>query len=40
MSNHNGSYMLNGLLVMLERESYFAGIGPEKTAAFVTKSER
>lgn len=37
MSNHNGSYMLNGLLVMLERESYFAGIGPEKTAEFVTK---
>ena len=37
MSNHNGSYMLNSLLVMLERESYFAGIGPEKTAEFVIK---
>lgn len=36
MSNHNGSYMLNSLLVMLERESYFARIGPEKTAEFVT----
>ena len=38
MSNHSGSYMLNSLLVMLERESYFATIGPEKTAEFVSNA--
>ena len=36
MSNHSGSYMLNSLLVMLERESFFSEIGPEKTAEFVS----
>ena len=36
MSNHSGSYMLNSLLVMLERESYFSEIGPERTAEFVS----
>ena len=35
MSNHSGSYMLNGLLVMLERESFFSKIGPARTAEFV-----
>ena len=34
MSNHSGSYMLNSMLVMLERESFFAEIGPEKTTEF------
>ena len=36
MSNHSGSYMLNSLLVMLERESFFSEIGPERTAEFVS----
>ena len=35
MSNHSGSYMLNSMLVMLERESYFSEIGPEMTEEFV-----
>ena len=35
MSNHSGSHLLNRLLVMLERESYFAEIGPDKTTEFV-----
>jgi hypothetical protein len=35
MSNHSGSHLLNSLLVMLERESYFAEIGPDKTTEFV-----
>ncbi len=35
MSNHSGSHMLNSLLVMLERESYFSEIGPDKTTDFV-----
>ncbi len=35
MSNHNGSYMLNSMLVMLEREAFFAEIGPEKTEEFL-----
>lgn len=30
MSNHSGSHMLNSLLVMLERESCFAKIGPDR----------
>ena len=29
MSNHSGSYMLNSLLTMIERESFFSDIGPE-----------
>ena len=36
MSNHSGSYMLNSLLVMLERESFFSKIGPARTAVFVS----
>ena len=36
MSNHSGSYMLNSLLVMLERESFFSQIGPERTTEFVS----
>ena len=36
MSNHSGSYMLNSLLTMIERESYFSDIGPEKTADFLS----
>lgn len=36
MSNHSGSYMLNSLLVMLERESCFSKIGPARTAEFVS----
>ena len=35
MSNHSGSHLLNRLLVMLERESYFSEIGPDKTTEFV-----
>ena len=35
MSNHSGSHMLNSMLAMLERESYFSDIGPEKTEEFV-----
>ena len=35
MSNHGGSHMLNSMLAMLERESYFSDIGPEKTEEFV-----
>ena len=35
MSNHSGSYMLNSMLVMLEREAYFSEIGPEMTEDFV-----
>ena len=34
MSNHSGSYMLNSMLIMLERESFFSEIGPEKTEEF------
>ena len=34
MSNHSGSHMLNSMLAMLERESYFSEIGPEKTEEF------
>ena len=36
MSNHSGSYMLNSLLVMLERESFFSQIGPKRTTEFVS----
>lgn len=36
MSNHSGSYMLNSMLVMLERESFFSQIGPERTTEFVS----
>ena len=35
MSNHSGSYMLNSMLLMLEREAFFAKIGPAKTAEFL-----
>ena len=35
MSNHSGSYMLNSLLTMIERESFFSDFGPEKTAEFM-----
>ena len=35
LSNHSGSYMLNSLLVMLEREAFFSDIGAEKTEEFV-----
>lgn len=35
MSNHSGSHMLNSLLVMLERESYFSEIGLDRTTEFV-----
>lgn len=36
MSNHSGSYLLNSLLVMLERESFFSEIGPDRTRKFVS----
>ena len=36
MSNRSGSYMLNSLLAMLERESYFSRVSPEKTTEFVS----
>ena len=35
MSNHSGSYMLNVMLALLERESFFSEIGPEKTEEFL-----
>lgn len=35
MSNHSGSYMLNSVLAMLARESYFSKIGPERTSEFI-----
>ncbi len=35
MSNHSGSYMLNSVLLMMARESYFSKIGPEKTSEFL-----
>ena len=35
MSNHSGSYLLNSMLAMLERESYFSEIGLHKTQQFV-----
>lgn len=31
MSNHSGSYMLNSVLIMLERESVFERLGKDKT---------
>ena len=34
MSNHSGSHMLNSMLALLERESFFSEIGPEKTEEF------
>ena len=34
MSNHSGSYMLNSLLTMIERESFFSDIGPQRTADY------
>ena len=37
MSNHSGSYMLNSLLVMLERKSFFSKIGPARAAEFVSE---
>ena len=36
MSNHSGSFMLNSLLVMLERDSFFSKIGPARTEEFVS----
>ena len=35
MSNHSGSYMLNDVLKMLERESFFEHLGKERTHTFV-----
>ncbi len=40
MSNHSGSYMLNSLLTMIERESFFSDIGPERTAEFLSHVRR
>ena len=35
MSNHDGSYMLNEVLILLEKEQIFEQIGREKTVALV-----
>lgn len=35
MSNHGGSYMLNGVLKILEKESVFQFLGKEKTQNLV-----
>lgn len=35
MSNHQGSYMLNSILRMLDRYAVFEAIGPEKTQEIV-----
>jgi recombinational DNA repair protein RecR len=35
MSNHSGSYMLNEILKMLEKESIFEYLGKEKTQKIV-----
>ena len=37
MANHQGAYMLNGVLRMLEEESFFATLGPEKTERFIKR---
>ncbi len=35
MSNHSGSYMLNNVLEMLEKQSVFEYLGKEKTRSLV-----
>ncbi len=35
MSNHSGSYMLNNVLEMLEKQSIFDYLGKEKTRSLV-----
>jgi recombinational DNA repair protein RecR len=37
MSNHDGSYMLNDVLKLLEKEQIFEQIGREKTVTLVTE---
>ena len=37
MANHQGAYMLNNVLRMLEGESFFATLGPEKTQQFIKR---
>lgn len=37
MANHSGAYMLNGVLCMLEEESFFATLGAEKTQRFIKR---
>ena len=36
MSNHSGSHMLNSLLTMIERESFFSDIGPERAMELIS----
>ena len=40
MSNHSGSYMLNSLLTMIERESFFSDIGRTRTVEFLSHVRR
>ena len=35
MANHAGAHMLNNVLCMLEEESFFTTLGPEKTQQFI-----
>jgi hypothetical protein len=35
MSNHSGSYMLNGVLMLMEEQSVFKLLGKEKTQILV-----
>ena len=37
MANHGGAYMLNEVLCMLEEESFFATLGPERTQRFIKR---
>ena len=37
MANHQGAYMLNEVLCMLEKESFFATLGPEKAQQFIKR---
>ena len=37
MANHAGAHMLNDVLCLLEEESFFATLGPEKTEKFIRR---
>ncbi|MEQ8192419.1 MAG: hypothetical protein ABRQ39_30920 [Candidatus Eremiobacterota bacterium] len=37
MSNHDGSYMLNEVLILLEKRGYFSHMNPVETKKFVNE---
>ena len=37
MANHQGAYMLNEVLGLLEEESFYATLGPERTQRFIKR---